>query len=58
MSDKWIRDRVLKAVGGDEVLAMEILENYVSVLSRIDRNTGVVSFFELDDAATEIGPWP
>ena len=58
MSDKWIETRVLDAVDGDEVLAMEILDNYVSVLSKIDRSTGGVTFLELDHAAVEIGPWP
>ena len=55
MSDDWIEPRVRDAVGGDQALADEILESYVSVLAKIDGDTGVVSFFKLDDAATEIG---
>ena len=58
MSDEWIETRVLDAVNMDRDLAGEILDNYVSVLSKIDRSTGGVTFLELDHAAVEIGPWP
>ena len=44
--------RRLDAVDGDVALAREITNGYVPVLSKIDAENGLVSFFRLDNAAS------
>lgn len=68
MSTSWLlgektnKNRILKAVNGDEELADKIMEAIKDnqadfVLSRVDRN-GNVQTIRLDKNGNEVGVWP